>query len=183
MRINELGLITLLDRLRSQVASDVAQSVDGIPTFINSLDKIGILQEEAGTLVIDETKLSSALSSNPRGVSELFTKEGEDRFKSEFLEGSPASPGARSEVQAGQGIAVRLAERLQAITESRVGVVAFRAGIISALASSRAFLNERGRLIEAELEKQQSHLGSQLVAFRELASASQAHRTRLLSAG
>jgi flagellar capping protein FliD len=183
MRINELSLITLLNRLRSQMVSDVAQSVDGIPTFINSLDKIGIVQEEAGTLVIDEAKLSSALSSNTRGVKELFAKESEDRFKGEFLEGSPSSPGARREAQAGQGIAVRLAERLQAIAESRVGVVAFRAGIISALASSRAFLNERGKAIEAELEKQQSRLGSQLVAFRELSSASQAHRTRLLSAG
>ena len=174
----------LLHRLRSQMVEDMAQEVDGIATLINSLDKIGIVQEEAGTLVIDEEVLSVALSSNPGGVSELFTRDRENRLKREFLAGSPTSPGARAEAQAGQGIAVRLAERITAITESRVGTIAFRTGIINrSLLNNQDILTERGRAIEAQLEERQRNLGSQLITLRGLSSGAQDHRASLLASG
>lgn len=55
----------------------VGEMVDGMGGSVRALSDLGITSRRDGTLEVDEFKLSQAVSSNPEGVMELFTREGD----------------------------------------------------------------------------------------------------------
>jgi flagellar hook-associated protein 2 len=74
----EQGGLLLGDSLLVSVQNDLRQTatdvIGGLPTDINRLAAIGITSvSETGKLVIDETKLQAALSSDLEGVANLFS--------------------------------------------------------------------------------------------------------------
>lgn len=65
-----------LSILQSQMASLVSTTIGSDPNSFTNLSQIGIGFQKDGTLALDSTKLSSALTSNYQGVANLFVAAG-----------------------------------------------------------------------------------------------------------
>ncbi|WP_200330680.1 flagellar filament capping protein FliD [Thiocystis violacea] len=78
--VNGLGGILQSDALvrsaMSQVRNLLSTAVQGLTGNVKTLVDIGISTESDGSLTLDSSKLSSALSSDPTGVTGLFTVQG-----------------------------------------------------------------------------------------------------------
>ncbi|MCD6362662.1 MAG: flagellar filament capping protein FliD [Synergistetes bacterium] len=72
---DEFSLLSYLGRLRGELASLWFRSADGIPSFIEALQRIGFLSEKNGTIGFNEREFVGALRDDWRSVRELLVGE------------------------------------------------------------------------------------------------------------
>ncbi len=72
---DEFSLLSYLGRLKGELASVWFRSADGIPSFVEALQRIGFLSEENGTISFRERDFVKALAGDWRDVKELLVGE------------------------------------------------------------------------------------------------------------
>ncbi len=111
---------TTLMNIQSSLRNQVAQTVPGLPSSMNSLASLGITLTDTGTLAIDASKLSSALSSDYEAVQRLFMDTGlSDNTGIQFL---LASENTRVSPEGGYSVDItQAAEQASIVATSGVG--------------------------------------------------------------
>lgn len=71
-----LGGDSVIRQVETQIRSVVASTVPGLSSGINSLSQIGISTKSDGTLSVDSTKLSTAMTNNFNDIVKLFATAG-----------------------------------------------------------------------------------------------------------
>jgi flagellar hook-associated protein 2 len=162
----KVGLLagdSTLRSVRSQMRLTMSAVVPGVEGVLDSLSDIGISTGVIGSSyqdtmtgklqVVDEAKLTQALTENPDQVAELFNKDNEDTGK--------------------MGIARRLKEVLNEFTRSD-GMLTQRVGR-SGVATSNSQMDQQIRTINSQIADQEERLASReealLKQFSNLESA------------
>ena len=111
---------TTLMNIQSSLRNQVAQTVPGLPSSMNSLASLGITLTDTGTLAIDASKLSSALSNDYEAVQRLFMDTGlSDNTGIQFL---LASENTRVSPEGGYSVDItQAAEQASIVATSGVG--------------------------------------------------------------
>ncbi len=73
---DEFSLLSYLGRLRGELASVWFRSADGIPSFVEALQRIGFLSEKNGTVDFNEKEFVGALLDDWRDVRDLLVGKG-----------------------------------------------------------------------------------------------------------
>jgi flagellar hook-associated protein 2 len=139
----------------TSLQSKMSNQVSGLAGGLNALSKIGISTGQDGLLAIDTDKLSDAISNDLDEIVELFTSE--------------------------NGIATRVADYIDTVTDSIDGALTTRTSTLEGLVSD---LDDEIESEEARIDKYEERLISKYAALEKLLSelsTMESYLTSLLS--
>lgn len=156
--------------LQAALQSILGSSVDGVTGPYTMASQIGIKTKQDGTLELDSTKLSTALSTNFNGVVDLFTR----------------NSGTTGLLSNQYGLAEQFNQKLSEITKpfisaynSSNGIIASR---INTLKSQISGIDDNIARMESLVVQKEASLNKQFAAMEKLVSSLQTQGNQLTSA-